>query len=171
MLASSSPVTLAPPAHRRRTACGLTLLAGFVLASWLPGASFASTVAEQRARLPPPADCKDPIAGIWKSHSYDERFRDWTIFTLEIKRTAPDKDEFEGKITNDSWDAEPHESSPPKCRGGLRYIISMPAKGYVRVSEARLWLGQGASGPKERRNEAEVLVLAPSLLAVSDTLG
>ncbi|PRP94172.1 hypothetical protein ENSA5_41270 [Enhygromyxa salina] len=107
-------------------------LGGFVLASWLPGLGHASTVAEQRARLPPPATCKDPIAGVWKSHSYDQRFRDWTIFTLELQRTAPGVDEFEGRITNHSWVAEPHESSPPPCRGELRYLISMDAKGHVR---------------------------------------
>ena len=104
----------------------------FAVASWLPGLGLASTVAEQRARLPPPADCKDPVAGVWKSHSYDQSFRDWTVFTLEMKRVDPERDDFEGRITNDSWDAEPHESSPPACRGELRYIVSMDAEGTVR---------------------------------------
>ena len=103
----------------------------FMLSTWLPGLGQASTVAEQRARLPPPAACKDPVAGIWKSHSYDERFRDWTIFTLEMHRVAPDSEAFEGTITNHSWDALPHESSPPPCRNELRYIVSMDAKGTV----------------------------------------
>lgn len=104
----------------------------FVVASWLPGLGRASTVAEQRARLPPPADCRDPVAGVWKSHSYDKLYRDWTIFTLEIKRDAPGQDSFAGTITNHSWRAEPHESSPPPCRGELRYVISMDGKGEVR---------------------------------------
>ncbi len=110
---------------------GVTLLA-FVLASWLPGVGRASTVAEQRARLPPPASCQDPVAGVWKSHSYDELHGDWTIFTLELQRTDDGGDaDFEGTITNSSWLAEAHESSPPKCRGELHYIISMDAKGSV----------------------------------------
>lgn len=119
-------------AVRRRSASLVCAVLGFVALTWLPGLGRASTVAEQRARLPPPAACQDPVAGIWKSHSYDERFRDWTIFTLEIKRVAPDSDQFEGTITNDSWEAEPHESSPPPCTGRLRYIISMDAQGTVR---------------------------------------
>ncbi|PRQ03133.1 hypothetical protein [Enhygromyxa salina] len=118
-------------ARRARPICGLSLLAAFVVASWLPGLGHASTVAEQRARLPPPATCSDPIAGVWKSHSYDTRFRDWTIFTLEMNRVSPGRDEFEGRITNHSWLAEPHESSPPPCRGELRYVISMDAEGTV----------------------------------------
>lgn len=116
---------------QRNTILGLGALAVFVVASWLPGLGRASTVAEQRARLPPPADCKDPIAGVWKSHSYDEVFRDWTIFTLEILRPEPGIDRFTGRITNHSWQAEPHESSPPPCRGELRYIVSMSAEGTV----------------------------------------
>lgn len=128
-----------PPSRWARSCVGSIALAGFVVATWLPRPGQASTVAEQRARLPPPADCKDPVAGIWKSHSYDQRHRDWTVFTLEIKRVAPDEDEFEGTITNDSWEAEPHESAPPKCRGELRYIISMPAKGHVRDGEINFY--------------------------------
>jgi hypothetical protein len=126
------------PSARRRIVVGAAL-AGFVLASWIPGSGRASTVAEQRARLPPPAACKDPIAGTWKSHSYDAMHRDWTIFTLEMKRTEEGKDQFEGRIINDSWVAEPHESSPPPCRGELRYLISMDAKGEVRDGEIHFW--------------------------------
>jgi|GEM_PF-498417 len=126
------------PDPRRRVLAGAALV-GFVLASWVPGRGQASTVAEQRARLPPPAACKDPIAGIWKSHSYDAMHRDWTIFTLEMKRVEQGRDEFEGRITNDSWIAEPHESSPPPCRGELRYIISMDARGEVRDGEIHFW--------------------------------
>ena len=65
--------------------------------------------------------------------------RDWTIFTLEMKRVEQGRDEFEGRISNHSWVAEPHESSPPPCRGELRYLISMDAKGEVRDGEIHFW--------------------------------
>jgi hypothetical protein len=45
------------------------------------------------------------------------------------------------------------------------------AKGFVRVSNVRLWLGDAKTGFHDRRNEAELLAHAPSLIAVSDTLG
>jgi hypothetical protein len=45
------------------------------------------------------------------------------------------------------------------------------ARGFVRVSDCRMWLGDAKSGFHDRRNEAEVLAHAPSLIAVSDTLG
>jgi hypothetical protein len=126
-----------------KTTCGRVAIVaasvGFVLASWVPGSGRASTVAEQRARLPPPATCKDPVAGVWKSHSYDTRFRDWTIFTLEIRRVEPGKNEFEGRITNHSWQAAPHESSPPPCRGELRYVVSMDARGTVQDKRIDFW--------------------------------
>lgn len=124
---------------RTKTLLGTCAIAVFVISSWLPGLGRASTVAEQRARLPPPADCKDPVAGIWKSHSYDQVFRDWTIFTLEIHRTEPDKDLFDGRISNHSWQAEPHESSPPPCRGELRYLVSMNAEGSVNNGRINFW--------------------------------
>lgn len=127
------------PDPRRRRWIGTALAAGFVLASWLPGRGRASTVAEQRARLPPPATCKDPVAGVWKSHSYDKVFRDWTIFTLRIERSEEGKDAFEGTITNRSWVAEAHESSPPKCRGELHYLISMDAQGTVTDGQINFW--------------------------------
>jgi hypothetical protein len=122
-----------------KSTLGLWAVLGFVAASWLPGLGRASTVAEQRARLPPPADCKDPVAGIWKSHTYDSVFRDWTVFTLEIHRSEPGKDEFEGRISNQSWQAEPHESSPPPCRGELHYLVSMNAQGTVRDGRINFW--------------------------------
>lgn len=125
--------------NKLRTAAVGVALVGFVVGTWIPGRSRASTVAEQRARLPPPAACKDSVAGVWKSHSYDTRFRDWTIFTLEIERVESGKDEFVGRITNHSWQAEPHESSPPPCRGELRYVVSMDAQGVVQDGRINFW--------------------------------
>ncbi len=119
-------------ARRARRWLGRLAAAVFVLASWCPGRTTeASTVAEQRARLPPPAECTDPVAGIWKSHSYDFVHYDWTVFTLDIKRVEPGVDRFTGTITNHSWEASEAQSSPPPCTGALRYVVSMDAEGKV----------------------------------------
>jgi hypothetical protein len=96
-----------------------------------------ATVEEQRARLPPAAECGDPVAGIWKSHSYDERHGDWTIFTLEIRRrmegenAVPSLTQLEGRILNHTWYAGAEESQPGQCKGRLRYKVSMGAEGSV----------------------------------------
>ncbi len=45
------------------------------------------------------------------------------------------------------------------------------AQGFVRVTDVRLWLGEAKSGFDDRRSEAELFAHAPSLIAVSDTLG
>ncbi len=128
-----------PARTRAQSRIGLAALAAFVVLSAVPRRAPAGTVAEQRARLPPPADCKDKVAGVWKSHSYDQVFRDWTVFTLEVHRVEPGKDEFEGRITNQSWQAEPAESSPPPCRGELHYMVSMNAQGTVRDGRIDFW--------------------------------
>jgi hypothetical protein len=125
---------------RRRLLVGASLV-GFMVTTWCSGSSVseASTVAEQRARLPPPAECTDPVAGIWKSHSYDNLFLDWTVFTLDIKREAPGVDRFKGTITNHSWEGTPEQTSPPPCTGGLRYVVSMDAEGSVVDGKIDVW--------------------------------
>src|SRR5690349_18693105 len=94
---------LSPPARRRMwrvtdgvgalpRAIALAALVGLVVA---PGTSLA-TVAEQRARLPPPAKCKDEVEGIWKAHHYRDRYKIWDLFTLEVHRKPGNKRELEG---------------------------------------------------------------------------
>lgn len=96
-----------------------------------PGRAPAGTVAEQRARLPPPAACQDPVAGIWQSHDYDERWSEWTIFTLEIKRDEEEPSKLAGRILNHSWMGDETESEPGPCKGRLRFHISMDAEGVA----------------------------------------
>ncbi|MBI5517960.1 MAG: hypothetical protein HY909_29580 [Deltaproteobacteria bacterium] len=89
-----------------------------------------ATVEEQRARLPPPATCQDPVEGLWKAHRYDPRFQDWSIFTLSIRRSAPESPSLVGYITIEYWTGRPTESIPPPCRPGLRfYILDQPSRG------------------------------------------
>lgn len=120
-----------------RVARGLPV--AFAAALSLIPAGAPATIEEQRARLPPPAMCRDPVAGVWKSHSYDERHGDWTIFTLEIRRklegsgeeAVPSLTELSGRILNHTWYASPEESQPGPCKGLLRYQVSMDAEGAV----------------------------------------
>jgi hypothetical protein len=49
-----------------------------------------ATVAEQRARLPPAAECEDEIEGKWRAHTYSDWRGRWAEFTLEIHRVKGD---------------------------------------------------------------------------------
>lgn len=88
-----------------------------------------ATIEEQRARLPPPAECDDPVQGLWKSHQYDPRYGDWTVFTLNIRRAEGSPGGLVGTITNHSWDAGPAQEEPPPCGRGTQWIVSMDARG------------------------------------------
>jgi hypothetical protein len=101
-----------------------------------------ATIQEQRERLPPPAEgCDDPISGVWKSHQYDERYRDWTIFMLNIRRSEDNESELVGTIINHSWDASPDDEEPPPCSAGAsEWIVSMDARGTISP-DGRIFFG------------------------------
>ena len=91
-----------------------------------------ATIAEQRARLPPPAHCEDPVEGLWKSHMYRPRWREWECFYLEIHRVPGSETELRGRIKNHSWDGGPQDQEPGKCQGRDQWIVSMDARGTIR---------------------------------------
>src|SRR5512134_3043203 len=75
-----------------------------------------ATIEEQRARLPPAAECADEIfAGTWLSHRYNPDFGDWEMFTLVIRRVPGQPDAITGTISNHSWGGGPQHSEPPAC--------------------------------------------------------
>ncbi len=112
------------------------VLAGFLIPQPAPG----STVSEQRALLPEPAECDDPIIGVWKSHNYNTFQGQWTEFTLEVRRVADDPQTLEGRILNHSWMASDQHPQPPDCNGfDLRYEVSMPARGSTKSLEVEFW--------------------------------
>lgn len=115
----------------RKHRLGQLALAGFVFATMCPRKAPGGTVEEQRARLPPPATCQDPVEGIWKSHDYDPRWGDWTVFTLEVHRVNGSENELEGLIFNDTWYGDQTQSEPGPCQGNLRFKVSMDARGSV----------------------------------------
>lgn len=87
------------------------------------------TVAAQRGRLPPPAACADPVVGRWKSHAFNETAAHWNQFTLDIRRA--DDGSLEGEIVNHSWEGPASEEWPGTCTGGLRFVVSMGARGTL----------------------------------------
>jgi len=117
---------------------GALALVAFAVGTMTPTRAPAGTVAEQRARLPPPATCTDPIAGTWKSFDYRARWGEWKIFTLEIRR-VDDTDQLEGTIVNETWRGDPSQSEPGPCEGQLHYVVSMDAAG--KVHDGRIEFG------------------------------
>lgn len=104
-----------------------------------------ATIQEQRARLPPPAECQDTVAGRWKSHQYDPRFDDWTVFVLDVHRSQGDDTRLEGTIETHHWEGGPFREEPGPCQAGLpEWRVSMDAEGTVSdTGEIRFW-GVGA---------------------------
>ena len=114
---------------------GALLIGSLLLPSSAPG----STVSEQRALLPDPAECEDPITGVWKSHNYNTFQEQWTEFTLEVRRSSGNPSSLEGRILNHSWMATDRHPQPPACKGNLRYEVSMEAVGSVKTLDVEFW--------------------------------
>lgn len=111
---------------------GPTALAAFVVASMtVSRPAPAGTVAEQRARLPPPATCADSIEGVWKSHDFRGHRGVWEIFTLEIRRNDSGGNTLRGTITNEYWLGGERDSEPGPCEGLKHAIVSMDAEGKI----------------------------------------
>ncbi|MCC6526526.1 MAG: hypothetical protein IT373_28010 [Polyangiaceae bacterium] len=111
--------------------------AAILAAVMLVTRSAEPSVAEQRARLPPPAKCEDEVVGLWRSHQYNEMFAEWTIFQLEIRRKKGSETELEGRILNETWLGQKTDQEPGMCQGTVpwRFQVSMPAKGSYRNGE------------------------------------
>jgi hypothetical protein len=122
-------------------------IVGFTLAALVfrPSTSRGS-IAEQRSRLPPPAHCEDPVEGEWKAHQYNDVWKNWVIFRLNIRRKPGSPSELVGSITNETWEGTKKDQEPGACGATVpfRIRVSMPdAFGTFtdgRVSfEARAW--------------------------------
>jgi hypothetical protein len=72
-----------------------------------------ATVAEQRARLPPAAECESPVAGKWKALAYAPRTRSWYEFTLEVHEDEKDKTQLSGMIYVEAWEGPENTPEPP----------------------------------------------------------
>lgn len=101
---------------------------GTVLALVLRPAASEGSIAEQRNRLPPPAHCEDPIEGEWKSHQFNDMWKQWVIFRLEIRRKAGSPNELVGSIHNETWQGAKADQEPGACSASVPYRlrVSMP---------------------------------------------
>ncbi len=107
---------------------------GSLVVLWLVPSAAPATIAEQRARLPPAAECGDEIAaGIWRSHAYNPTYGDWQVFTLTIRRVPDSPEQLVGTIVNHSWYGGPSDQEPPPCsrQRQFEWIVSMDARGRV----------------------------------------
>lgn len=117
---------------RKKISRTLLKLAAFLLLV-LPSIRFAqATITEQRARLPPPARCEDPVEGVWKSHMYRPRWGEWECFYLEIHRVPGEKTALRGTIRNHSWRGTLQEQEPGPCKGRDHWEVSMDAQGTIK---------------------------------------
>jgi hypothetical protein len=128
-----------PPRRTRRRA---TLTAAALVVSSLfvaPGIMWG-TIEEQRARLPPPADCADPVDGVWLGIEDDAARNNWYEFTLVIHRPDPRKSELVGEVVSHAWSGGKEVKEPPPCAPGrFEHMVHMPADGTVTGN--RLYFG------------------------------
>ena len=129
----------------RRRAVALVAAVLFV-ALWLWPSPAPATIAEQRARLPPAAECEGEIvAGVWRSHKYYPQFGDWSIFTLFIQRHPDNPEQLVGRITNRNWTGGAADEEPPACEQqfGSDWLVSMDGRGVVRDGNRLTFGGVG----------------------------
>ncbi|MFK7985358.1 MAG: hypothetical protein AB8I08_04940 [Sandaracinaceae bacterium] len=160
-------------AGRRAAHAGAALL---IVVLWLIPRRAPATIAEQRARLPPAAECDDElVAGIWRSHNYNVRYGDWSVFTLRIRRDPNNPSQLTGTITNHNWDGTAADEEPPECaqQTGNEWVVSMDARGTVTddlriefgaYGEWRLDSAQCHSGPWGYNLDHFSGVIEPSIL-------
>jgi len=120
------------PGRRGERLVPRLVLAAFCSALLLSPRGAPATISEQRARLPPPAQCSDEVEGIWRSHSFWEGHGQWYVMTLEIRRDLSDRNRLVGTILSHYWNGTPEEQEPPPCRPGLhRQVVRMHAEGRI----------------------------------------
>jgi hypothetical protein len=112
----------------------LQMAFGLLVTTWLAPLAARATVAEQRERLPPPAQCQDRAEGVWQAHQYAPREGKWYIFTLEIRHESPGSAGLTGTIRAEFWRGTTADEQPPQCesaRGGYHHAVRMPAQGTL----------------------------------------
>ncbi|MFK7985026.1 MAG: hypothetical protein AB8I08_03270 [Sandaracinaceae bacterium] len=117
---------------RRRGVLGLGVAAFCVVS--LVASPAPATIAEQRARLPPAAECADEtVAGVWRSHAWSARWDEWQVFTLYVRRVPDRPGALVGRIENHFWAGGRDAEEPPPCAAQRGYdaVVSMRAEGSV----------------------------------------
>ncbi len=122
--------------HRGRSTLlrvGFVAGLGLVVLTTFPRETPAS-VEEQRARLPPPAQCTNDIEGTWLGLRWSSHRRppEWYKVTLEVRYASPEsKTDLTGSINVRFWKGGAEAQTPPSgCRYG-EGLIYQPAKGKI----------------------------------------
>jgi len=98
------------------------------LLAMLSSSAEGGTIEEQRARLPPPAECSDNVEGVWVSLRYEENWGEWYEYTLNVRRAQEGSNLLVGDIVSHYWYGRAGDTTPPPCRaGGFETIVKMPA--------------------------------------------
>jgi len=87
-----------------------------------------ATVAEQRARLPPAAECESEVAGTWKALVHDPVTGFWYDRILEVREVEGNPKALEGMMYVDAWRGGPELAEPGPC-GEYRYRGKMVGHG------------------------------------------
>ena len=114
--------------HPRRLLPRVLWVALFALLT-LASRSAPGTVAEQRARLPPAAECAGKVEGKWKAQVYTAGEGAWYEFDLEIHKVPGSETELTGLVHVHSWRGDPNQASPGPCDGRLHYRGTMNGRG------------------------------------------
>jgi len=116
---------------RRARGIAIVACALVVVAAYVPERALAN-IEEQRARLPPPAPCTDPVEGVWMSHAWYPHIGHWYIFKMEIHRVPRSPTALTGAIHAHYWPGE-QNVEPPVC-GAVewrRAISAVTATGTI----------------------------------------
>jgi hypothetical protein len=104
------------------------------LGAWLATMIFRpamapATIAEQRARLPPAAECSDPVEGRWKGIAFEGWRNQWYDATLEIRKVEGSDTQLTGMIYIHMWTGGEQATEPTGCDQGLRFKLKMTGAG------------------------------------------
>jgi hypothetical protein len=139
-------IEMIAPRRRRGRVVPAAAIAALLLAMTVRLQEAPATVAEQRARLPPAAECESDIAGRWRAQVYSEATESWYEFTLEVRHVEGSADALTGVIHAHLW-VGPPALTEPSCAGGSRYKGRMEGRGWFRNGE--VFFGGGAFQPTE----------------------
>ena len=97
-----------------------------------------ATVAEQRARLPPAAECENEVEGVWQALIYGTNTSSWYEFVLEIHLDPDDKTKLNGAILVDAYSGSPDQPEPGVCTGSR---IKGKMVGHGTVTDGEVFFG------------------------------
>jgi len=100
-----------------------------------------ATVAEQRARLPPAAECESEVAGRWKAIVYSDNTRSWYDYTMEVRHVDGSDSALTGVIHVDTWIGTPEQPEPGPC-AGRRYRGKMAGRGRFAAGNVQFGGGE-----------------------------